>query len=322
MKKFIVVTTINPPTEAIKKFARFSDWCVVVVSDKKTPKNWQTSNVVYLSCDYQEKYSFKLPWNSYVRKMIGYLYAMRSGAEVIVDTDDDNIPYNNWGFPNTKINDCLSGEGFENVYKMFSNLNIWPRGFPLNYIDNDISIDVNRTNKKVGIWQGLADKDPDVDAIYRMIKEESDCWFIKRPPLAFDEGLVCPFNSQNTLFKKELFPLLYLPVTVNQRFADILRGYVAQPIMWKAGYILGFTEATVYQERNEHDLMVDFIDELPCYTQSESAFNTVKEVVSSECSMEENLKKAYLALYKTGIVKLAELQYVCDWLKAVGENNE
>ena len=54
-------------------------------------------------------------------------------------------------------------------------------------------------------------------------------------------GTMSPFNTQNTLIRKELFALLYLPTYVTFRFTDILRGLVAQPIMWAAGYALGFT---------------------------------------------------------------------------------
>ncbi len=32
-----------------------------------------------------------LQWNHFGRKNIGFLYAMHNGAEVIYDTDDDNI---------------------------------------------------------------------------------------------------------------------------------------------------------------------------------------------------------------------------------------
>ena len=34
----------------------------------------------------------KLPYKSYTRKMVGYLYAISRGAEWIYDTDDDNRP--------------------------------------------------------------------------------------------------------------------------------------------------------------------------------------------------------------------------------------
>ena len=318
MKKFLIITTINEPTPAVKLFSSHQSWQVVVVGDKKTPKNWKWDNVVYLSCEEQEKFEFNLPWNNYVRKMIGYLYAIQNGADVIAETDDDNLPYTYWGFPSNDEYDCFQTEGFLNIYRFFSNQYIWPRGFPLNKISENTPVQITPKTKQVGIWQGLADKDPDVDAIYRLTNGRS-CVFEKRPPMVLDKGVVCPFNSQNTLFKKEMFPLLYLPVTVNQRFADILRGYVAQPIMWSKGYVLGFIEATVIQNRNPHNLLKDFEDEMPCYTQSEKAYYIAKKTATSKHSIAGNLMNVYCELTNAGIVKSEELGYLCDWLDKVGE---
>ena len=40
-EKWIVVTTIQKPTEAMKQLASISDWKVVVVGDRVTPKAWR-----------------------------------------------------------------------------------------------------------------------------------------------------------------------------------------------------------------------------------------------------------------------------------------
>jgi hypothetical protein len=48
LKKFIVCTSINKPTLAIKKFDSMKDWKLVIVGDKKTPKNYKLKNGVYL----------------------------------------------------------------------------------------------------------------------------------------------------------------------------------------------------------------------------------------------------------------------------------
>src|SRR6185437_9207085 len=123
MNKFIVITSIFPPTEAVRKFASMDDWQLIVVGDKKTTDNWHYKNVIYLSPDDQlnltNKVIKQLPWNSYCRKMAGYLYAFANGADIIADTDDDNIPYENWG-RNLKFEselDTLEGNSFINIYK-------------------------------------------------------------------------------------------------------------------------------------------------------------------------------------------------------------
>ena len=39
--KWIVVTTINSPTEDVRKLAAVEGWKVIVVGDTKTPANWR-----------------------------------------------------------------------------------------------------------------------------------------------------------------------------------------------------------------------------------------------------------------------------------------
>ena len=52
-------------------------------------------NIIFLSDDYQSKlendFVQAMPWHSFGRKNIGYLFAISNGANVIWDFDDDNI---------------------------------------------------------------------------------------------------------------------------------------------------------------------------------------------------------------------------------------
>jgi hypothetical protein len=58
--KWIVVTTINYPTEAIKVFARQPGWKVVVVGDTKTPSDWRYPNCTYLSVQTQAELGYRI----------------------------------------------------------------------------------------------------------------------------------------------------------------------------------------------------------------------------------------------------------------------
>ena len=53
------------------------------------------TRLVFLSYEDQVKmpsnFVKRLPWNSFGRKNVGYLYAITQGANVIFDLDDDNI---------------------------------------------------------------------------------------------------------------------------------------------------------------------------------------------------------------------------------------
>ena len=320
----IVITSIFPPTEAIHAFAANENYTLIVAGDKKTPAGWNYDGVTYLSVDDQQgignHLNKLLPYNHYCRKMMGYLKAIADGAEYMVDTDDDNIPKEGWAFPAFEGTfDYISQpQGFVNVYQLYSDTHIWPRGLPLHLINTKFNLEEKITQEpcRIGIWQGLADEDPDVDAIYRLTND-TPCYFDERPPVVLAKDVLSPFNSQNTIVRKELFPLLYLPTYVTFRFTDILRSYVAQPIMWLNDYHLGFTNATVVQKRNPHDYFKDFLSEVPMYQHCNQVIETTVGAINAGTSIAGNLYNAYEALHKKDIVVAKELEVLEAWLKDI-----
>jgi hypothetical protein len=325
-KNFLIITSIFPPTEAVKKFAEIPGWSVVVVGDKKSPKDWSHPSVTFLSPDDQENLNFKvsklLPWNHYSRKIIGYLYAIKRGATVIADSDDDNIPYDTWpALPASwKADMTISNTDYVNTYRFFTDKLLWPRGYPLDRILQNNSYTEKNDSEKVGIWQFLADEDPDVDAIYRLTNNEP-VYFENGPTLALDSGTVCPFNSQNTIFKKELFPLLYLPAFVTFRFTDILRGLIAQPILWERGYRLAFGPATVLQKRNPHNYLRDFESEVPVYLEGQHATEISIETIKKNRgrSTTELLLAIYTELEAKKITTRDETDLLRTWIHDLNE---
>jgi hypothetical protein len=327
MKKSIIITSIYPPTKAVKEFSELLDFKTIVVGDKKSPLEYKLPTVTFLSIETQSQLGYalneKLPYNHYCRKNIGYIFAIREGVDIIIDTDDDNNPLMDWSFPdfNGEFDRLRSGLGFINIYNLFTDQNIWPRGLPLTKIKTEFITDkLQKRICNVGIWQGLADDDPDVDAIYRLI-DNTPCFFNKRAPVVLNKGTISPFNSQNTAFKKALFPLLFLPSTVSFRFTDILRAFVAQPIMWLYNYSLGFTQATVTQVRNPHDYMKDFESEIPCFLNGERVIEIVASNINSRFSITENLYVSYESLYNKRIVKKEELSNIEAWIKDINISN-
>lgn len=96
-----VITTINYPTDTIRTLAKLQEWVVIIVADEKTPKNWFSndtdlldSNIILLTLEEQLELDFEIihviPIGSYARKNIGYLCAIKCGAKLIYETDDDN----------------------------------------------------------------------------------------------------------------------------------------------------------------------------------------------------------------------------------------
>jgi hypothetical protein len=322
VNKFIVITSIFEPSIAIRKFAEQTDWKVIVVGDKKTPLNWQWESVEFLSVSDQKKLGFRLlddlPYNHYSRKMIGYLYAMQKGADYIADLDDDNIPLANWGkIPERSEQDTVYGSGFFNVYKKFTDAYIWPRGFPLDQVRSNAKFDTRKATARVGIWQFLTNGDPDVDAIFRLLLLDEMITFSNRSPLILDKGVFCPFNSQNTLFTKDAFPLLYLPAFVTFRYTDILRGIVAQPILWTNDLHLSFGQASTIHDRNQHNYMMDFESEIPVYLSAKQAAYISLETSQTGTSMMNNLIAVYDQLAITHIVPAQELALLKAWGKDI-----
>jgi hypothetical protein len=101
MSKVIVTTTINPPTEALQKFAAMPEWQLVVIGDKKTPTDFHIDGAIYVTPHEQKKYdpelSEALGWNVVERRNYGFLWAKDMGAQVVAVVDDDNVPLENWG---------------------------------------------------------------------------------------------------------------------------------------------------------------------------------------------------------------------------------
>ena len=136
----VVLTTINQPDVNIGKWAEVSNK-VIVVGDNKTPNDWDHKDCDFISIEVQNKETFKisrhLPENHYTRKNIGYLYALRNGASMIIDTDDDNFPYpEKWLqlYESKSEHLFLKDEKnltYKNVYTYFSESKqpFWPRGF-------------------------------------------------------------------------------------------------------------------------------------------------------------------------------------------------
>jgi len=325
MNKWIVVTTINRPTKAIQKISEIvatDGWRCVVVGDKKTPPDWSASGIDYLSYDDQlcmfGRLAELLPANHYCRKNLGYLYAIRNGAEAILETDDDNIPDSNFGKDiGGEVNgEAIGGAKWVNIYKHFTQRLIWPRGNPLNTIHEAGEVTGSQV-AQAPLQQFLADGDPDVDAIYRLLFKEP-LHFDKRTPLFLKEGTWCSFNSQNTLFLKEVFPLLYLPCHVSFRMTDIWRSFVAQLGLWSAGNQLVFRNATVLQERNEHNLMRDFSDEVDGYLNNDRIASCLAELLDSHRGKPLNdvVRAAWVSLRDIGILKDIELDIYDAWSAA------
>jgi len=323
-KPYCVVTTINPPTAGVQKLSKLFPGALMAVGDNKTPSNWSCDDAWFLPINGQHKSGFEFvehaPQNHYARKNIGYLQAMRLGASVIYDTDDDNIPSKAWHVRSRETSARTVGQtGWCNVYRFFHSARMWPRGLPLDCVLAAKPITTKKWPVRSSIQQGLANLSPDVDAIWRLVMPQRIV-FNKKESIALANGVWCPFNSQTTWWWPEAYPLMYLPVYATFRMTDIWRSFVAQRCLWELGSTVTFhSPAEAVQERNPHDLMRDFKDEIPGYLRNQSIAErlgglTLKRGEDGLC---DNLIACYDALITDGTLPSAEMASVMAWVSDV-----
>jgi hypothetical protein len=199
------------------------------------------------------------------RRNISVLHAYKLGAEVVALVDDDNIPLDGWGqnlmigkptkctiYTPTKhplVFDPVSATEYKNI---------WHRGYPMPWLNGR-----HEWTKEEGVvtpaiqadfWNG----DPDIDAVCRC-EHAPDCTFDPSNfPIA--TTALSPFNSQNTFLARGVIRDYFLwPETL--RMQDIWAAYYVEAL----GHKVVYGKASVYQARNEHNLVTDFKNEIIGY---------------------------------------------------------
>ncbi|CAF0910446.1 unnamed protein product [Brachionus calyciflorus] len=343
-KKYVILTSINNPTDQVKYINdALVDWCLIVVGDTKTPKNFSYKHLVYLDFDYQveylsKKYSIlsKIPTKSYVRKMIGYLYAIDLGAEFIYETDDDNAPddglfnFRFKKFLGLEFNCKLDSDDnlFINPYSYFGQPTVWPRGYPLERISNEYKkhlyecneYSVYMNSEKVPlIQQGLVNGDPDVDAIYRLTRK----FYKKRLNIKFDENApalilnqnqYAPINSQNTFFHYDAFWSLIFPLNVTFREVDILRGYMSIRLLQEINGRVAFIRPNAFQIRNSHSYHKDYLEEQRLYISIESFVKDLNEWRCDAKKLEICLIECIKYMVNKGHLTKIEIEFYQKWI--------
>lgn len=267
MKKIIATTTINPVTEAIERFQAMPGWDLVVAGDRKTPADYKLRRGTYLTPAMQESFDKELSdtigWNTIQRRNFAMLWAYEQGADVIALVDDDNIPQAGWG-EDLVVGRTIEANYYEIDQPVFDPVGatnyprIWHRGFPLQLVPKR---DYSRRSKRtvqVDVQADFWDGDPDIDAVCRMehapiCKFDPACF-----PIASNRP--SPFNSQNTFVSRAALKHLFLYPDVG-RMDDIWASYYAQAM----GVRVVYMKASVRQDRNEHDLVIDMKKEYPGY---------------------------------------------------------
>jgi len=325
----VVVTSIAGPNKILQDLTQGcieKGYYFTVIGDEASPAEFHIDGCDFYSLKRQRetglKFAQKCPTRHYARKNIGYLLAIRNGASIIIETDDDNIPRQKFWARRQRVQNAavLEKAGWTNVYRYFTDQNIWPRGFPLERVQQQVPPYESLNTKDIDcpIQQGLADDNPDVDAIYRLVMPLPQT-FRKNRRVALANGSWCPFNSQNTTWWQDAFELLYLPSYCSFRMTDIWRSFIAQKIAWLNGWAILFHEPTVTQQRNVHNLLRDFNDEIPGYLHN-SEIREALETLPLKTGIEKissNLKMCYEKLVGMSLIGTEELKLLDAWLEDI-----
>jgi hypothetical protein len=265
MKKFIITTTILPPTKAIEQYDAMEDWSLIVTGDRKSPKEYPLKRGLYVDWEAQQKGFPDLcnligPDSTARGRMIAIIMAYRAGADVIATIDDDNFPYDNWGKKchiGTTIGAHVKPEKIYEPVHLFD-IRLWHRGFPIELRNQEWSRRYLTRNVEVLMQANLWDCDPDIDALMRLAL---------RPDIRIGQNfspfcgsLFMPMNSQNTMFAAK-YAMDYCPFAFIGRLEDIWASYVFQALHPNSSV---YCEATVRHEqvRSLESLLKDLEDEI------------------------------------------------------------
>lgn len=210
-----------------------------------------------------------LPYDSYVRKTVGYLFAIQHGAKKIFDADDRGDVID--GDLGKHFDVDLFGEGARqdtilqyshenpnrtvvNPYIHFGQRSVWPRGLPLENV-GEVGHEEFYTEVFGGrqfIQQGISNGLPDVDSVFYFTRKSGlEAFDIKfdehAPKVALPQGVMVPVNSFNTIYHSPAFWGLMLPVSISTMASDVLRGYWGQRILWEVGGYVAVYPPTVHR---------------------------------------------------------------------------
>lgn len=294
---YIVTTTINPPTEATKRYAKIAesrdDVQFIIVGDRKTnipnyTKLFENNNSVFIYTPAQQEKDFPelssiIGWNTIQRRNLGFAYIYKHSVDhkddFIATVDDDNIPYNNWLQPYIDIEDnsgkiwvshidCVKEYGDPlSVLPFFIKNDISHRGFLRKYksIPN-LYHTRSRTcrSENIDVIAALWDGAPDIDAI--------DRYKINNQYVSItDEFNIPSFNNAvDTYYKFNNSKTVFNSQNTFIR-VKLLPYYMCIPYVGRMDDIWGayllqtympdigivFAKPTVYQERNEHNVFKD-----------------------------------------------------------------
>ena len=283
MKKIIATTTINAPTEAIRKYDAMEDWELLVVGDKATPDiEWKDINGYYMNWA-EQLHNYPdlcelIGWNSVARgRMIAWIEAYKRGADILASIDDDCVPMDGWG------NDVYVGLNMPRVlqYRVkeiafdpnrCEYAGVPHRGFPVELYPWQRLSDYEHEPIKPLVQENLCHGQGDVDATMRFV----ECVPIEMPTEPFWSSAFSPINTQNTFIHRSAIKDFPANIPFIGRADDIWAGYIFQALHPNSTIYCAPT-AVHQQDRSIQSIVDDLENEIFMYRNTYKFLKALKE---------------------------------------------
>ena len=338
--RWIVTTASNVHPEAIRLILDSSDWTLIVIGQKDTPKDWSTQfssqKLVYLN--FQEQMKSKLRSARFIsyginaQKNLGYLIAIFCGAKLIYEFDGNSPIWSS----EIQVHPSLQSatevpwlafrsmrSPFVNIYGIFGQPQIWPRGVPLielqNILEDGWSSLRRNDNETIRpyIQQKIFDFDPDADVVAQLTRHA----FVRHAvfdrahqSIALEPFTFSPYNSENTIHYLNAFWGLYLPVTIHPRVADIWRGFWVQRLLWDIGGHLIFTPITSQRYDRAQTKVEDIEKEELLHDEAGKLVRFLSSWRSNASGLSERIHELITALKNAQFLTAIEATVMRAWL--------
>lgn len=338
-EQWIVVSVSDYPSASLQSLVRIKGWQVLAIGNANTPKDWILKGAVYLSLEDQANLGFRvvdyLPYDSYVRKIVGYLFAIQHGATKIFDADDrgEVIGGEIGKHFDLEIDGDITKEQrilqysrvivnrtVVNPYVHFGQRSVWPRGLPLENV-GEVNHEEFYSEVSGGmqyIQQGISNGLPDVDSVFYLTRktglETFDIKFDEHArKVALPQGMMVPVNSFNTLFHYNAFWSLMLPVSVSKMASDVLRGYWGQRLLWEIGGYVVVYPPTVH--RNDKLEAYPFSEEKDLHVNVGRLIRFLISWRSEKHRLFEKILDLSYAMAEEGFWGENDVKYTAAWLQ-------
>jgi hypothetical protein len=274
MKTALITTTINVPRVLSLYRAHDPDVMFFVAGDLKTPLETdifcgEMDNCIYMSPAKQQMLGYKsdkiIGDNTDSKRNIALLEAMCWGAELIISTDDDMVPFDKqicWEFFD-RFEQPWHGLklGAANRWFDHGQYTVPPamaRGLPY---DTPMNFDVDFVvDAQIGAVQGTILGIPDTDACTALANHPlniTGVGDVLRQGFVVDQRANAVFNSQLTAFRAKLAPAFAQFYFAQGRNTDIQASMLMRRVMREQNLYTNYGPPMAYHARQPRPLLKD-----------------------------------------------------------------